>query len=306
MNASTQQGGDADESASAQPIHPRRHGRSSAFRRVTRRLTDNPAVIGALIVIGAFLLCALFGPLLPVDPYRTDFAARLEPPSSDAWFGRDQLGRDMLARIVAGTRIALLVGFISLSIGLIGGALIGLVAGMAAHTRIDAFLMRAMDIVIAFPWLLIVIAIIAMLGPSIGNAMIAIGITLVPEFARLTRSMVLSLREQDFVLAAKSVGASRLRIALRHVFPHCIAQLMVFSTVKLGRSILAEAGLSYLGLGVQPPRPSWGSMIADGQDFLLTAPHASIIPGLAILIVVMALNVVGDGFRDALDPKGVR
>ncbi len=305
MSSSAGQGRDAGVAATVPPIRLGRHGRSSAFARATRRLIHNPAVVGGLIVIGTFLVCALLGPLLPFDPYRTDFPGRLQPPSLDAWLGKDPLGRDILARIVAGSRIALLVGFISLSIGLLCGALIGLVAGMAARTRIDAFLMRCMDILIAFPWLLIVIAVIAMLGPSIGNAMIAIGITLIPEFARLTRSLVLSLREQDFVLAAKSLGASRLRIAFRHVLPHCIAQLTVLSTVKLGRSILSEAGLSYLGLGVQPPHPSWGSMIADGQVYLLSAPHASIIPGLAILIVVMALNVAGDGFRDAIDPKGV-
>ncbi|MCG8432706.1 MAG: ABC transporter permease, partial [Gammaproteobacteria bacterium] len=168
------------------------------------------------------------------------------------------------------------------------------------------FLMRCMDIILAFPWLLIVIAVIAILGPSIPNAMIAIGITLIPEFARLTRSLVLAARSQDFVLAAKSLGASRLRIAVRHVMPHCIAQLVVLSTVRLGRAILSEAGLSYLGLGVQPPHPSWGSMIASGQDYLLTSPHASLVPGLAVLVVVMALNIAGDGLRDALDPKGVR
>lgn len=305
MNLSEVQTRDPGGPPTIPPVRQGSPRRSSAFRRAMRRFTRNRAAVGGLLVIGAFFVCALIGPMLPIDPYKTDFAGRLQPPSADAWLGQDQLGRDMLIRIVAGSRIALLVGFISLAIGLICGALIGLVAGMAAHTRLDAFLMRCMDIVIAFPWLLVVIAVIAMLGPSIKNAMIAIGITLIPEFARLTRSLVLSLREEDFVLAAKSLGASRLRIAFRHVLPHCIPQLTVLSTVKLGRSILAEAGLSYLGLGVQPPHPSWGSMIADGQDYLLTAPHASIIPGLAVLLVVMALNIAGDGLRDALDPKGV-
>jgi len=283
-----------------------RPGRASPLRRALRRLVRNPAVVGALVVLGIFLALAILAPVLPIDPYQSNFAARLQSPSADAWLGTDQLGRNILARIIAGTRIALMVGFISVTIGLVAGGLLGLVAGLAPNSRLDAVLMRAMDIIIAFPWLLIVIAVIAILGPSIPNAMIAIGITLVPEFARLTRSLVLTLRNQDFVLAARSLGASRLRIAFRHVLPHCVAHLTVLSTLKLGRSILAEAGLSYLGLGVQPPHPSWGSMIAAGQDYLLSAPHVSIVPGLAVMLVVMALNVAGDGLRDALDPKGVR
>ena len=252
------------------------------------------------------ILDTVVAPLLPIDPYRSNFAMRLHPPSLDAWLGTDQLGRDLRARIIAGTRIALLVGFLSVSIGLVAGGLLGLLAGMVSGGRLDAFLMRCMDIVLAFPWLLIVIAVIAILGPSLTNAMIAIGITLIPEFARLVRSLVMSLGAQDFVLAARAMGASQLRIAFRHILPHCTAQLVVLSTVRLGRAILSEAGLSYLGLGVQPPHPAWGSMIASGQNYLLAAPHVSLVPGLAVLIVVMALNIAGDGLRDALDPKGVR
>ena len=282
-----------------------RHGRKSALRRALRRLTRNPAVICALIVLAIVLFFAAISPFLPIDPYKSNFGARLRPPSSFAWLGTDQLGRDLLVRIIAGSRIALMVGFISVSIGLVIGGLLGLLSGMLPNTRIDAVLMRCMDIILAFPWLLIVIAVIALLGSSIRNAMIAIGITLIPEFARLTRSLVLATHNQDFVLAAKSLGASRLRIAFRHVMPHCVAQLVVLSTVRMGRAILSEAGLSYLGLGVQPPHPSWGSMIASGQNYLLTAPHASLVPGLAVLIIVMALNIAGDGLRDALDPKGV-
>jgi peptide/nickel transport system permease protein len=164
-------------------------------------------------------------------------------------------------------------------------------------------IMRAMDVMLAFPWLLLVIAIIAVLGPSIPNVMIAIGITLIPEYARVVRSAALSVREQDFVLAAEALGASQLRIMALHVLPHCHAHLIVLSTIKLGRSILAEAGVSYLGLGVQPPHPSWGSMISAGQDHLLSSPHLSIVPGLAVMFLVMALNIVGDGLRDALDPR---
>jgi len=306
MRAATTPGRGGARGPDAPAIRQGRSGRRSAFRRALRRLTRNPAVVVALVIVGVFVVLALVAQLLPIDPYRSNFAARLQPPSAEAWLGTDQLGRDILARIIAGSRIALMVGFISVSVGLVGGGLIGLLAGMVSGTRLDAFLMRCMDIILAFPWLLIVIAVIAILGPSIPNAMIAIGITLVPEFARLTRSLVMSLNAQDFVLAARSLGASQLRIAFRHVLPHCTAQLVVLSTLRLGRAILSEAGLSYLGLGVQPPHPAWGSMIASGQNYLLSAPHASIIPGVAVLIVVMALNIAGDGLRDALDPKGVR
>lgn len=280
--------------------------RASSTRRLFRRLFRNPLVAVSIAWLVIVVVAAIIAPLLPIDPYKTNFAARLQPPSGDFLLGSDQLGRDMLARLLAGSRIALLVGFLSVAIGVVFGGALGLVAGMTVGTWVDTLITRAMDIVIAFPWLLLVIAVIAILGPSIPNVMIAIGLTLVPEFARLVRSLVLSLREQDHVMAARSLGASPLRIALRHILPHCAAKVIVLGTIKLGRSILAEAGLSYLGLGVQPPHPSWGSMIASGQEYLLSAPYLSLIPGIAVMLVVMALNIAGDGFRDALDPKEVQ
>lgn len=282
---------------------PRR--RVPPLARIVRRLRRNPLVIVSLGLLLVVVLLTILAPVLPIEPYQSNFAARLQPRSPEAWLGTDQIGRDMLARILAGSQIALLVGFLSVGIGLLAGGLLGLLAGMAADTWLDGLIMRAMDVVMAFPWLLLVIAVIAILGPSLPNVMIAIGLTLIPEFARLIRSLVLSLRQQDFVVAARSLGASRLRIAFRHVLPHCFAQVTVLGTVKLGRSILAEAGLSYLGLGIQPPHPSWGSMIANGQEYLLSAPHLSLIPGFAVMLVVMALNILGDGLRDALDPRGV-
>lgn len=280
--------------------------RVSSTRRLLRRLFRNPLVTASVALLVLVVAAAIIAPLLPIDPYETDFAARLQRPSGAFLLGSDQLGRDMLARLLAGSRIALLVGFLSVAIGVVFGGALGLVAGMMAGSWIDVVITRAMDVVIAFPWLLLVIAVIAILGPSIPNVMIAIGLTLVPEFARLVRSLVLSLREQDYITAARSLGASPLRIALRHVLPHCAAKIIVLGTLKLGRSILAEAGLSYLGLGVQPPHPSWGSMIASGQEYLLSAPYLSLIPGIAVMLVVMALNIAGDGFRDALDPKEVQ
>lgn len=274
-------------------------------RLVLLRLVRNPLVAASLAFLALVLILALAAPALPIDAYRTNFLARLQPPSPAAWLGTDQLGRDMLARLLEGSRIALLVGFLSVGIGLLFGGALGLLAGMRPDGWLDVLIMRTMDVIIAFPWLLLVIAVIAMLGPSIPNVMIAIGLTLVPEFARLVRSMTIAIGKQDFVAAARGLGASQTHVAIRHVLPHCVPQVTVLATVKLGRSILAEAGLSYLGLGVQPPHPSWGSMIAGGQEYLLSAPHLSLIPGVAVMLVVMALNLAGDGLRDALDPRGV-
>jgi len=279
--------------------------RKSFFVRFRRRFFANRLVTASFVIVCVFLLTAVFAEVLPVDPYKSNFANRLDPPSTASWFGTDQLGRDMLSRIVAGSSIALLVGFVSVVIGAVAGGLIGLTAGFLGGSRVDAFLMRCMDIMLAFPWLLLVIAVIAVLGPSIPNVMIAIGLTLIPEYARLVRSTAISIRRQDFVQAATALGASSLREMFLHVLPHCYPHIIVFSTVKLGRSIIAEAGVSYLGLGVQPPHPSWGSMIANGQEYLLSSPHLSLIPGFVLMLVVMALNLMGDGLRDALDPKSV-
>lgn len=209
----------------------------------------------------------------------------------------------MFSRVIAGTRVALYVGIVSLTIGLVSGAILGLLSGFLGGW-IDTFIMRVMDIILSFPWLLLVIAIVSILGPSITNAMFAIGLTLIPEFARLVRSVTLAIRATDYVQAAQAIGASPLRIMTLHILPHSLAQIIVLSTVTLGKAILAEAGLSFLGLGVQPPEPSWGTMISVGQDYLRDHPHLSLVPGVAVMLVVVSLNIVGDGLRDALDPKG--
>jgi peptide/nickel transport system permease protein len=208
----------------------------------------------------------------------------------------------MLSRVITGSRIALYVGFVAVAIGLAVGGILGLVSGYFGGT-LDAVIMRAMDVILAFPWLLLVIAVVSILGPNITNAMLAIGLTIIPQYARLLRSVVIATREQDFVQAAYALGASHSRVMFLHITPHCLAQVTVLSTVTLGKAILAEAGLSFLGLGVQPPAPSWGTMIAVGQDYLMTHPYLSIVPGIAVMLVVISLNIVGDGLRDALDPK---
>lgn len=273
------------------------------FQRFRRRFFANRLVTVSYVVLCGVVLMAVLAPLLPISPYQTDFAARLQSPNFTNLLGTDQLGRDMLSRIIVGSGIALQVAFVSVFIGLIIGGLIGLMSGYFSESRLDAFLMRCMDVLLAFPWLLLVIAVVAILGPSIPNIMIAIGITLVPEYARLVRSTVLSIRRQEFVEAGAALGAKQSRIIFRYILPHCVPQLIVYSTIKMGRSILAEASVSYLGLGVQPPHPSWGAMIANGQQYLLSAPHLSLVPGVVVIIVVMSLNIIGDGFRDALDPR---
>lgn len=275
----------------------------SAFTRFRRRLLRNRAVGVGLVVLTAFIVMAVAAPwIAPFDPLEGDLMSRLQSPSAEHPLGTDQQGRDMLSRVIAGSRVALMVGFVAVGIGLLFGGTLGIVAGYLGG-RTDAVIMRAMDVILAFPWLLLVIAVVSILGPNLTNAMLAIGITIVPQYARLLRSVVLSTRENDFVQAARALGARDARIVLRHVTPHTYAQTIVLSTVTLGKAILAEAGLSFLGLGVQPPTPSWGNMIAVGQDYLMSHPYLSIVPGVAVMLVVIALNVVGDGLRDALDPK---
>ena len=277
--------------------------RTSQFGKFLRRFFQNRLVAISLAIVVLFVVVAIFAPWIrPEDPYRSNLRQRLLPPSREHIFGTDQQGRDMLSRVIEGSRVALAVGFVAVGVGLVFGGVSGLVAGYFGGT-VDAIIMRLMDIILAFPWLLLVIAIVSILGPNLANAMLAISITIIPQYARLVRAVVLSIREQDFVVAAVALGATHGRVLFVHIVPHCLAQLVVLSTITLGKAILAEAGLSFLGLGIQPPQPSWGSMIAVGQDYLLSHPYLSIVPGVAVMTIVIALNKVGDGLRDALDPK---
>lgn len=288
---------------SSTQLHQTARQRDSQFGKFVKRFFQNRLVAISFAIVVLFVLIAIFAPWLrPEDPYRSNLRQRLVPPSAEHIFGTDQQGRDMLSRVIEGSRIALAVGFVAVGVGLAFGGLLGLIAGYFGG-GLDAIIMRVMDIILAFPWLLLVIAIVSILGPNLTNAMLAISITIIPQYARLVRAVVLSFRERDFVMAAVALGATHWRLLFIHIVPHCIAQLVVLSTITLGKAILAEAGLSFLGLGVQPPQPSWGSMIAVGQDYLLSHPYLSIVPGVAVMIIVIALNKVGDGLRDALDPK---
>ena len=257
--------------------------------------------VGAAIVLTA-VLAALFGPALaPFDPADQQLPLRLEGPTGLHWFGLDELGRDILARVLSGARISLLVGLVVVSVSATVGIALGSIAGYFGG-RIDEAISRVIDILLAFPGLLLAIALVAVLGPSLTNVVLALSLIGWVGYARLVRGQVLRARELEFVQAARALGASTARILTRHVIPTTLPAVTVQATLGMGGAILAEASLSFLGLGVQPPTPSWGTMLSYGRAHLLDAPHLTIFPGLAIAILVLGFNFLGDGLRDALDP----
>src|ERR1700744_6507329 len=277
---------------------PTRRGLGRLFRR-------RGAVIG-LIVIASFILLALFAPITaPYDPVATSWSLVRKPPSILHWFGTDELGRDVLSRVSWGARASLMAGAISVSIALGIGVPIGLLAGYRGGF-VDALISRITDAMLACPFLILAIALAAFLGPSLGNAMIAIGISTTPIFVRLTRGQTLNIRVEDYVEAARAVGTPPWRIAWMHIVPNIMPALLVQATLSIAAAIIAEAALSFLGLGQQPPLPSWGSMLTAAQRFLTSAPWMGIWPGLGIFLVVLSFNLVGDALRDALDPKEER
>lgn len=265
-------------------------------------LRNRLASIGAVIIL-LLIFFALVGPkLTPHDPVGLDMEARLEPPSLHHPFGTDDFGRDVLSRVLSGASISLKVGVIAVSISMIIGTLLGAISGYYGGW-IDEVIMRLMDVLFAFPAILLAIAILAALGPGISNAMIAIGIVYTPIFARITRGSVLTVREEVYIEAARSLGSRDSRILFRHILPNVIAPVIVETTLSLAFAILAEAALSFLGLGTQPPDPSWGRMLSESRGYIQDAPWLGIFPGLAIMFTVMGFNFLGDGLRDALDPR---
>jgi peptide/nickel transport system permease protein len=274
------------------------------WRETLSALLANRLAAAGLLVLLLLILAAVFAEVVAPYPFTDgDLARRLEPPTADHWFGTDELGRDVLSRVIFGARVSLQVGAVAVGISLVLGTLIGLVAGYRGGW-VDAILMRTMDVLFSFPVVLLAIAIVAVLSPSLVNTMIAIGVVFTPIFARVVRGSVLSVREEVFVRASRSLGASDWRIISRHVLPNVAAPVIVQTSLSLAFAILTEAALSYLGIGVQPPRPAWGLMLLDAQGFIATgAWWMSLFPGLAIFLTVMSLNLVGDGLRDALDPK---
>jgi peptide/nickel transport system permease protein len=271
--------------------------------RAVRRFKRRKGALLALGVIAIFVAAAVFAPL--ISPYAPDlqtWSAVRKPPSALHWFGTDDVGRDVLARVIYGARASLLAGVISVSIALLVGVPIGLLSGYLGGF-IDALFSRITDALLACPFLILAIALAAFLGPSLGNAMIAIGITTTPIFIRLTRGQVMAVKVEDYVEAARAVGNPHWRIALVHILPNILPALLVQATLSIAAAIIAEAALSFLGLGQQPPAPSWGSMLNAAQRFLVNAPWMAIWPGLAIFLSVLSFNLVGDGLRDALDPR---
>ncbi|WP_113386879.1 ABC transporter permease [Bacillus pumilus] len=260
------------------------------------------AVIGSVIVF-LFLILAIFAPLIaPFGINEQSLGERFSAPSAAHWFGTDDFGRDIFSRVVHGARISLWVGFFSVLGSVILGTLLGLIAGYGGRV-LDAVISRVFDILLAFPSILLAIAIVSILGPSLQNALIAIAIINVPTFGRLVRSKVLSIKQEEYVLAAKAVGMSHRRIVLRHILPNSMVPVIVQATLAIGTAIIEAAALGFLGLGAQAPSPEWGKMLADARPYLVQAPWTLIFPGVAIMLTVLGFNLMGDGLRDTLDPK---
>jgi peptide/nickel transport system permease protein len=280
-------------------------GESPAKRAFKRFMRHRLAVFG-LVVVLAFVLIALLAPLIaPYDPLQTSWTRIRKPPSMAHWFGTDENGRDVLSRVIWGARASLMAGVISVMGALLIGVPLGVLAGLIGGW-VDALISRVADAMLSVPFLILAIALAAFLGPALENAMIAIAVTASPVFVRLSRGMALDAKSTDWVEAARALGNPPWRIGLVHVLPNIIPPLLVQASLAIAEAIIAEASLSFLGLGQQPPAPSWGSMLNSAQRFLTQAPWLSIIPGLAIFIVVLAFNLVGDGLRDALDPRADR
>ena len=275
-------------------------GEFQLFRRV---FLGRGLVVFGVVVLLSFILIAIFAPLLaPYKPNDPDLSNALSSPTLKHWLGTDALGRDTLSRIIYGTRTSLEIGLIVVSIAGAIGMSLGLLAGYFGKWTYT-IIMRFIDALMAFPMILLALVIAALLGNGMRNVIIALSIALMPAYARLMCGQVLSVKENDYVLAGRAMGASNIRIMLRHVAPNCLPPLIVLITMMLGTTILAEAGLSFLGIGITPPTPAWGSMVSDGRQYLTTMPILSFAPGLTLMMVVFAFNMVGDGLRDALDPR---
>jgi glutathione transport system permease protein len=260
------------------------------------------AFISAILVV-FLILIAIFGPYIaPYSPTEFDYNALLQGPSAKHWAGTDAYGRDIFSRIIVGTRISLFVGIVSVFFGAVGGTILGLISGFYGKW-IDSLIMRICDILFAFPGIILAIGIIAILGPGLGNVIIAVAIFSIPIFARIVRSTTLQVKAALYVEATRSIGAKNRRLIWKHIFPGTLSSIIVYFTMRIGNAILTAASLSFLGLGAQPPTPEWGAMLSSGRDYLGTAPYVAIFPGLAIFFTVLIFNLLGDGLRDTLDPK---
>ena len=277
--------------------------KTSQFADLWRRLKRNrAAVVGGVIVL-LFVSVALLAPILsPYNPNEGDLVKRLKPPSREHLLGTDSLGRDLLSRVIFGARISLQIQIVSVVIALVIGTALGMMGGYYGG-KFDHVIMRLMDILLAFPGIFLAISIIAVLGTGLLNLMLAAGIYSVPQFARIVRGSVLSLKEKEFIEAARAVGESDFNILFRYLLPNSMAPIIIQTTLRMATVLLTASGLSFLGLGVQPPTAEWGAMLSNARAYLITAPHVATVPGLAIMLVVMGFNLFGDGLRDSLDPR---
>lgn len=268
-----------------------------------RRLVKHRLALLGMVIVLVFLVIAAFAPYLaPRDPLKFSLANKLRPPSQEFLLGADELGRDILSRIIFGTRVSLMMAVVSVGIGFVLGTPVGAISGFYGGI-LDILVQRVVDVMMAFPGILLAIVVVAVLGPGLWNAMLAVGISFVPTYVRVVRSAVLEIREREFVEAARAVGAGSLAILWRHILPNCVAPLIVLSTLQTASAILWAAGLGFLGLGAQPPTPEWGTMLGRSQLYIRAAPHVAIFPGIAIALAVLGFNLLGDGLRDALDPR---
>nr|WP_019242924.1 MULTISPECIES: nickel transporter permease [Bacillus] len=285
------------------PIKPSFEKSASPWQEAWRSFIKNKmALVGAIIVL-FFIVVAILAPVIaPQGINEVKLSNKLQSPSADYWFGTDDFGRDIFSRVIYGARISLWVGFFSVIGSLTVGSILGIVAGYFGKW-VDAIISRFFDILLAFPSILLAIAIVAVLGPSLQNALIAIAIINIPNFGRLIRSKVLSVKEEEYIMAAKAVGLSNTRILIHHVLPNSIAPIIVQGTLAIGTAIIEAAALGFLGLGAEAPNPEWGKMLSDAKPFLTTAPWTMIFPGIAIMLTVLGFNLMGDGLRDALDPR---
>lgn len=288
---------------SEQTVTRQRRPKLEYYKTMWKRLKKNKAALvgGFLIII--FIITAFVGPLLlSQDPNEVQVANKLQPPSAEHWFGTDNYGRDIFTRIIYGMELTLRVGFLSVAIGGAVGVVFGIVAGYYGGW-IDTVIMRIMDVLLAFPGILLALAIVSVLGGSLRNVIIAVAIYSVPAFARIVRGSTLSVRKLEYIDAVRALGASDTRIIFKHILPNIMSPIIVQATLRIATAILTASGLSFLGLGVQPPTPEWGAMMSDGRNFIVDAPHIILFPGLMVVIVVLAFNIFGDGIRDAMDPK---
>jgi len=272
----------------------------TAARR--RFINSRPGLVGAIVLLAVTLAAVFAGQVSPYDPKRQDFRVEHEAPNLAHWMGTDEFGRDVLSRIIWGAQTSLQAGATAATIALLAGLVLGMLAAYYGG-RADNLIMRVMDVLLAFPYILLAIAVVAILGPGLRNAMIAIGIVYVPHYARVVRGAVLSVRARDYVEAARALGARDGRIMWQHVLPNKLAPVIVQTSLNVGSAIIDTAGLSFLGLGTQPPTPDWGNMLSAGRSYVIDSPWIATFPGLAILVTVLAFNLMGDALRDAFDPR---